>query len=84
MTSFRSMSGAAQAALDVRQRLLEGVDHGQRAGARLAEDGDVDLPPAVDAHDVGLDEAGVLRLGDVLRKTTLPCSSWQRECRPSA
>ena len=60
--------GAAQAALDVGQGLLEGLDHGQRAGARLAEDGDIDLPPPVHADDVGLDETGVLRLGHVFEE----------------
>ena len=52
--------GAGQAGLDVVDRPLERVDDLERAGAELAEDGDVDLALAVDPHDVGLDEVGVL------------------------
>src|SRR5205823_14321160 len=37
----------------------QGVDDLERAGAELAVDRDVDLAPAVDPHDVGLDEARV-------------------------
>ena len=47
--------GAGQPRLHRLERPLERVDHLERAGAELAEDGDVDLALAVDAHDVGLD-----------------------------
>src|SRR5262249_46165510 len=43
----------------------DAVDDGEGAGALLAVDGDVDLALAVDAHQAGLDGAGVHRRADV-------------------
>src|SRR5437660_8434929 len=51
--------------LHVGNTFAEIVDDAQGASADLPVHGNVDLSLAVDAHDVGLDEAGVFRRGDV-------------------
>ena len=48
-----------------RNLILHAIDHRQRAGALLAIDGDVHLPPAVDPHESRLNGAGVLGIADV-------------------
>src|SRR6185437_9774151 len=60
--------GPAQPALHAGALVLDALDHAQGAGAGLTIDGNVHLAPAIDAHDVRLNQAGVLRNGDIAQK----------------
>jgi len=53
---------------DVLERGLDAVDHGERVGARLPVDRQVDLSLAVHPHDVGLDLRAVPGLPDVAQE----------------
>ena len=54
--------------LDLRQHVARGVDHGERRGVGVLQDGQVDRALAVDAHDVGLRGEAVADLGDVAER----------------
>ena len=61
-----------QLAFHLLERITQVADHAERAGAELAEDGNVDLAFTVNPHDVGLDVVRILGRGHVLEVGGVP------------
>ena len=75
---FQGDVGPRQARFHLRRLGPEVVNDIQSARPQLAEDGDINLPPPVDAHHVGLNEGGVLGRPHVAQVGRIPQLRAQR------